>query len=71
MSGFVVVGFILVGILVVEMVVWIFFIACAPYERFREKNAGSRVPSRVGCGAVKRTHRLDKPVSGLKSPDNF
>jgi hypothetical protein len=59
------------GFVVIGMVVWTFFIACPLYERFREKNAGSRVPSRVGFGAVKRGHRLDKPVSGLKSRDNF
>jgi hypothetical protein len=59
------------GFVVVGMVVWTFFIACALYECFREKKVGSRVPSRAGFGAVKRTHRLDKPVSGLKSPDNF
>ena len=53
------------GFVVVGMVVWTFFIASALYGRFREKNAGSQVPFRAGFGAVKRTHRLDAPVSGL------
>jgi hypothetical protein len=53
------------GFVVVGMVVWTFFIGCALYERFREKNAGSRVPSRAGFGAIKRTHRLDKLGSRL------
>jgi hypothetical protein len=51
--------------IVIGMVVWTFFIASALCVRFREKNAGSQMPSRAGVGAVKRKHRLDKPISGL------
>jgi len=52
-------GFIVVGILVVEMVVWTFFIASA-LSVPREKNA-----FRARFGAIKRKHPLDKQVSAL------
>jgi hypothetical protein len=59
------------GFIVIGMVVWAFFIATALHVRLREKNAGSRVPSRARIGAVKCIHRFDKPVSRIKAPENF